>query len=197
MPAMKSASAGSGIERVDRRRHLGGNAGQELDHRPGALAQQVDAGLDLRSHDLRDADLLDPRGEEGKAGDIFDDAEAAHALTDRMMGAVGRGDVANDSRDRSDRMQVLGARIFDSRVGLQQDADHALGADGFLGSGDRRRPADGHGQHHSREQHRLAYRQNGQAIRGKRRNGRALAWRILDGRVGHVPFLEIRAASSG
>ena len=88
---------GSGIERVDRRRHLGGNAGQELDHRPGALAQQVDAGLDLRGQGLRDADLLDPRGQKGKAGDIFDDAEAAHALADRMMGAVGRGDVANDS----------------------------------------------------------------------------------------------------
>ena len=145
MPAMKSASADAESSASIAAATSAGTPGKSwITVRARSRNRLTRASISGVS-DLRDADLLDPRGQKGKAGDIFDDAEAAHALADRMMGAVGRGDIANDSRDRSDRMQMLGVRVFDSRVGLQQDADHALGADGFLGSGDRRRPADGHG----------------------------------------------------
>ena len=188
---------GGGIEVVDRRRHLGGHVRQQLHRLAGALAQQVDAGLDLRRQDLGDADLLDPRDQERKAGEEFDDAEAAHALADHMMGAVGRGDVAQDARDRSDRVQLLGLRVLDGRIGLQQDAERALGADRFLGGGDRRRPPDRQRQHHSGEQHGLAHRQDDEAHPAEAAERPRARSALCRCRVGHVAFLEIRAASSG
>ena len=185
-PGDEVGQRGRGFEAVDRRRHFGGDARQQLDHRPGALAQQVDAGLDLRRQDLRYADLLDAGGEEGMAGHELDDAKAAHALADGMMGAVGCGDIAQDAGHRADPVQLFGLGVFDAGVGLEQDADHAFGADRLLGGGDRRRPADGHRHHHAREQHRLADRQDGDHVLRERRMRLAAALGFQVHCFGHV-----------
>ena len=132
-------------------------------------ADQPHTRLDLGRHDLGDADLLDARHQERKAAKVLDDAKAPHALGDHMMRAVGGGDVAENLRSGSDPVQLLRRRIFDRRIGLQDNAEHTLAANRLLGGRDGRLPPDRQRQHDSGEQDGLTDRQDDHAVARERR----------------------------
>ena len=132
---------------------------------------QAYARLDLGRHHLGDTDLLDARDQERKSAQVLDDAETAHALGDHMMGAVGRGDIAQHLRGSAHGMQLVGSRLLDRRILLQDDPEHPFGADRLLGSRNRRLPPDGQRQHDPGEQDGLPHRQDDHGVRGN--------WRVL------------------
>jgi hypothetical protein len=134
-----------------------------------AASQQADARLDVRRHHLGGADLLDARGQERKSLKIFDGAKPPHALRDHVVRAVGGGDVAQHLRRGPDRVQLIRPRLFDCRISLQHDPEHALAADRLLRGSDRRFPADRQRQHDPGEQHGLPDRQDDHGIRRERR----------------------------
>ncbi len=61
-------------------------------------------------------------------------------------------------------MQLLRARLFDARVGLQQQADAALRAYGFLRGRKRRLAGNGDRQHDAGKQHGVAHGKNDQDV---------------------------------
>ena len=166
---MKSASADGesscSIVAATSARHVR----QQLDDVLGAPLHQAHARLDVGRHDLGDADFLDARDQKRKSVEVLDDAESAHALRDHMMGAVGGGDIAQHLRGSAHGMQLIGSRFLDRRILLQDDPEHAFGADRLLGGRDGRLSPDSQRQHDPGEQHGLPDRQHDHGIRGNRR----------------------------
>ena len=128
-------------------------------------------------------DELHARGHERIALQELQHAEALHALADRVMRAVGRRDVAQHVGRGADPVQVVGTRLFDVGLALQQDAERALQARGFLRRGARALAADRERKHHAREQHDVAHRHDDQRVVGQRAR-RALPPRLRLGRGG-------------
>ncbi len=80
-------------------------------------------------------EVLDARHEVREAAHGVEHAEAPLALAHQVVRAVGRGDVADDRGRRADPVQVVERRVGGLGVLLQQEADLAFGAHGFLGAG--------------------------------------------------------------
>src|SRR6516225_3152183 len=165
---------GSRIEILDSRGHLHGDVRQKLDGFAGARSDQADARLDVGRHDLGDADFLDARDQKREAAKVLDDAKAPHALGDHMVRAVGSSDVAQNLRGGPHLVQLLGRRLLDRGIDLQDDAEHALAANRLLGGGDGRFPPDRQGQHDAGKQHGLTHRQQDHAVGRERRLTAAL-----------------------
>src|SRR5215472_7095632 len=128
---------GGRVQILDGRGHFHGDVRQQFDGLAGARSHQADARLDVGRHHLGDADLLDARYQKRKPAKVLDDAKAPYALRDHMVRAVGSGDVAQNLRGGSHAVQLLGHRLLDRGIGLQDDAEHALAANRLLGSRDR------------------------------------------------------------
>ena len=107
---------------------------------------------------------LHARDKEVVAIEELQHAKALLALADDMVSAVGRGDVAQHVGGGADPVQVVGTRLFDLALTLQQHAERALVACGKLGGGDRANAADGDRNQGAGEQHHVAHRQDNQRI---------------------------------
>ena len=91
-------------------------------------------------------------------------AEAPLALAHQVVGAVGRGHVADDRRGRADPVQLVERRVLGLGVLLQQEPDLAFDAHGLLGACHRLLALDRDGQDHPGEQHEVADRQDDQHV---------------------------------
>ncbi len=98
-------------------------------------------------------------------------AEALDALADRVMRAVGRGDVAEHASRRADPVQVIGSGLFDFGLALQQHSERALQARRLLGRRARALAADRQRKHHAGEQHDVAHRHDDECVLGQRARG--------------------------
>jgi len=96
----------------------------------------------------------------------LEDAEPPLALADDVMRAVGRGDVAQDLRHRSDVVEVLARRRIDLGVALEEQSDRPLGLHRGLGRGDRRVAPDRDRQDHPRKEDKIAHRDEDQRVLG-------------------------------
>ena len=85
-----------------------------------------------------------------------------------MVRAVGSSDIAEHLRGSAHGMQLLGRRFLDRRILLQDDPEHAFGADRLLGGRDGGLTPDGQRQHDPGQQHGLPDRQHDHGIRGNR-----------------------------
>ena len=185
------------IQILDGRGHLHGHVRHQLDGFAGARSEQADARLDLGRHHLGDADFLDARHQKREPGQVLEHAKAPHALRDHVMRAVGSSDVAQNLRGGPHAVQLLGRRLLDRGIGLQDDAEHALAANRLLGSRDGRFAPDRQGQHDPGKQHRLPHRQQDHAV-GRERRMAALIGCFLLGLICHGACLsDINAAASG
>jgi hypothetical protein len=68
-------------------------------------------------------------------------AESPQSAADDVMGLL-RGDIAQYLGNGANAPQLLGLRLFDIRIILQQQADLACASNGFLDRRDRRRSGD-------------------------------------------------------
>ena len=177
MPATKSASA-DGESRLSIAAAIsGGHVRQQLHRLAGALAQQIDAGFDLRCQHLGGGDLLDPRHQERVAGNELDTRKRRIALADDMMGAVGGGDIAQHSATVPNRCSCSGLGSSTGRIGLQQ----RLPAGAARGRPAERRRSTAAARRQAAasmrgEQHGLANRQDDEGVL---RN-----WRVASARLG-------------
>jgi hypothetical protein len=136
--------------------------------------------LDLGGARIRFRDLQNARDHERPAAEIFNDLESLLALTDEMMRAVRRGDVAHDIGQRAHAMHVDRARLGNFSGALQKDADLALVAHRLLRCGDRLRPTERDRQHQTGKQHGIAHRHDDECIGRQRREGaRPFGWPVL------------------
>ena len=142
---------GCRIQLLDRGGHFPGDVRQQFDSFASPASNQAYTRFHLGRHDSYDADFLDPRHQERKIGKKLDHAKAPHALRHHVMRAVGRGDIAENLRGGSYPVQLLRLWILDRRIGLQDDAQHSLAANRFLGGGDGRLPCNCQGQHDAGE----------------------------------------------
>ena len=124
---------------LERGHHFFGHLRQQLQYLHRALLEIERAPLDVRVDLLRLLDELHARDGERIAFEELQHAEALHALADRVMRAVGRRDVAQHVGGGADPVQIVGTRLFDFRLALQQDAERALQARGFLRAAARER----------------------------------------------------------
>src|SRR5947207_918159 len=116
-----------------------------------ALLQLHESRLDLVAGCFLLFDAPDARHYERVTVEIFDHAEALLPLTDDVMLAVGRGDVANDAGDRADERKLVRPWLLGFRVPLQEDADGPLRLRGCLSRGDRGFAAERDGHDHAGE----------------------------------------------
>ncbi len=146
-----------GGDAANRVGELGRRFRQELQHFLRTAAEFDQASFHLRALDLALRNALDARGKVGVAVEELEHAKALLALTDQVMTAVGRGHVAHHVGDGADPVQMLGLRILERRVALQEQADRAVGANGLLGRGDGTLAADAGRQDHAGEEHEVAH----------------------------------------
>jgi len=141
---------------------------QKLQDLDGAFAQverpTLDVGIVLR----RLLDVLNARYQERPALEKLQDAKALRAAADRVMRSVRRRDVAEHFRAGADPVQVVRTGLFDVGLVLQHDAQRALQAHGFLRRGGGARARDGQREHHAREEHDVAHRDDDKRVLGDR-----------------------------
>ena len=114
----------------------------------------------------------DAGDKERPAGQELVDPEPLLALTDEMMPAVRRGDVARDIGDGAHAVHVDRQRIGHFRVALHQHADGPLIAHRLLRGEDRARTAERNRQHDAGKQHGRANRHDDERIRRQGRQWR-------------------------
>jgi hypothetical protein len=95
-------------------------------------------------------------------------------VADDVVGAVGRGDVAQDRGAGADLVELLGPRVLVAGIALQDHAERALGARRRQRGRDRLRPAERQRQHDARIEHHLARRQDDQRVLRQRGDAAAL-----------------------
>ncbi len=175
---------GRRVDALDRRQQFGRRLRQQL-HRLDRLPLEVhEARFDVVRHRRRLGDPQHPRHEERPAVEKLDDLEALLALTDEMVGAVGRGEVAGDVGDRPHPMHVDRKRLVRLRIALHQDADRPLLAHRLLRRGQRTRAADGDRQHDAGKQDGVTHRNDDERVARQRRQRRRHAGRRRAGRGG-------------
>ena len=113
-------------------------------------------------------DELHARDRERIAVEELQHAKALLALADRVMRAVGCGDVAQHRRGGADPVQIVGPGLVGVGLALQQNAERTLQAHGFLRRGARALAADRQRNHHAGEQHDVAHRHDDQRVVGQR-----------------------------
>ena len=153
---------------LQRHDHLFGNLRQELQNLDGALLQRTRAAFDFGVDLFGVFEVLHARDGERISLQELEDAEAALALGDRMMDAVGGGDVAQHAGVGAHPMQVIGAGLLVVGLALQQDADRTLQAYRLLHGGARAIPPHRERKHHAGEHHDVADRKNDQRVVGQR-----------------------------
>src|SRR5581483_1219578 len=149
---------------LDGAAELGRHLRQQLERFHGLPLQMQYARLDLLGIGLRNLDRSNARDEEGITLEIFHGAETSLALADDVMRAFRRGDVAQNRRDRADRVEIIRPGGIGARVALLDYPDRPLAAHRFLGGGDRPLPADRQRQDHARKQYRMAHGQDDERI---------------------------------
>ena len=156
---------------------FGRRLGQELDGFDRLALEMKETGLDLVRRRSGLWNPFRPGDKERPAAQIVVDPEPLLSLTDDMIRAVRRGDVANDIGERSHSMQVDGEGIGDLGVALHHDADRLLFPDRSLRRHHRTGTTEGDRQHRSRKQNHAAHRHDDQGLRrqwGRRRGAEGL-----------------------
>ena len=144
---------------------------QHLEDFDGALLQGQRPRFDLLVILRGLGDALHARDEEVVAIEELQHAKTLLALADDMVCAVGSSNITQHVGGGADPMQVVGTRLFDLALALQQHTDRALGAGRELGGGERAGAADGDRNQGAGEQHHVAHRQYDQRIFGQRLRG--------------------------
>ena len=167
------------LDRLDRRQQFLRRLRQELQDFHGLPLQENETRLDVGRGRLRlgDGNPQDARDEKRPSRQEFDDLEAFRSLTDQMMPAVGRRDVAGDIGDGPRTVQVDRQRIDGLRLSLHHDADGPLIPNGLLSRHHGARTADRDRQHDPREKHHASNRHDDQRVgrHGRQRRGRGRA----------------------
>src|SRR5471030_2122173 len=138
----------------------------ESQHFKRAFLQLHEARLDFLASPVGFFDSAYPGHEEGIALQQLDHAKPLLALTDNVMCAVRRRDIAQNVGERPNQAQILQPRTVDLRIALQHYTDRTFGLDRLLRAGDRTVAADGDRQDHAREQHHVAHRHDDKRIIG-------------------------------
>src|SRR5262249_33496842 len=141
---------------------------QQLKRLPRPFLEKPQASFDFWGHHFRDAYLLDASGEIRIASDELRHAKSPEALANHMMRAISGRDIAQHLGARSHPVQLRRLWIIDGGIGLQDDAKRLFGANRLLRGRNRGWPTDRQGQNGPGKQHRLAYRQNDDAVLRKR-----------------------------
>ena len=170
------------VHALNRRGKLRGRIGQELQGVERALLELMQARVDVRAVHGGFIDALHPRDEIRISVEEFDDAEALLPLADQVMAAVGRGQVAQNRRGRTDLVEIGAFRVGDFGIALQNEANGPLRARRFLRGGDRPIAANADRQHDARKQHHVAHRDDDHRV-GRQRRARTLT-RLSRGRSG-------------
>ena len=140
-PGDEIREACGALHALQRGHHLFGHLRQQLQDLDRAFPEAVGATLDVRVDALGILEQLHARDGKRVAVQELQHTKALHTLADGVMRAVGRGDVAQHIGRRTDPVQVVGARLFDVGLALQQDAERALQPRGFLRGSARALPA--------------------------------------------------------
>ncbi len=172
------------IDRLHRRQQFRRRLRQELDGLHRLSFQMEEARLDFGRRRPRLGNPQHPRDKKRPAGEKFSDLEPLLALTHQMVRAVRRGDVTRDIGDRPHPMHVDRIGIGRLGVALHEDADRPLFAHRLLGRHHRARASDRDRQHHPREQHGLAHRNDDDGIRRQWAHRRRRLVAPLVGRAG-------------
>ena len=77
-------------------------------------------------------DQIEAGGEKRQAGKVVEGAKALLALANQVMHAVRRLEVAHDAHGRPDLVEILGSRLIDARIALQDDAELVPVLNGLL-----------------------------------------------------------------
>jgi hypothetical protein len=165
-PGDEIGERGCALDAFERRHHLLRHLRQQRQDFHRAFAQRAGAALDLRFARADLVDHLHARGHEGIALEPLHHAETLVALHDGVMRALAR-EVAQDVGAGADPVQLVGLRILRVGLRLQQDAQRALQAHGFLRRGARALAPDRQRHHDAGEQHHAAHRKDDQCVFGE------------------------------
>ena len=154
-----------GIDALDHCQQFRGRLRQQLHGLRGLALQMKEACLDFGRSRVRLWNPQDVRNEKRPSGKEFRNLEPLVTLTDEMVCAIRRSDVAHDIRHRTHPVHVDRRRIAHICTPLHQDADLPLLAHRLLGSSDRPLPADRDRQHVAWKQNGIADRNDNERVR--------------------------------
>ena len=161
------------IDALDGRQQLVGRLRQELDRLDRLALEMNETGLDLVRRRTGLGNPFRLGDEERPTGQIVIDPEPLLSLANEMIGAVRRGDVANDIGDRPHSMQIDWKGIGDFGAALHHNADRLLFPHRSLRRQHRTGTAKGDRQHRSGKQHQAAHRHDDQGVRRQWRRRRS------------------------
>jgi hypothetical protein len=138
--------------------------GQQRDGFARRLFELHQARFDLGAAVLGIIDIADARHHERPTFQEFQYAEAPLTLYHQVMGAAGRGDIAQDAAVGAHPVQIVGPHFAHVRVALEQQANLLRVVYRRLGGRHRLRAADGDGRGHTGKQHQVAHWQQDQGV---------------------------------
>ncbi len=139
---------------------------QQLQNLDGAFLEASRTAFDVHVDVVGILDELHAGNRERIALQELQHPKALQSFADGVVRAVGRGDVSQHVGRRADPVQVVGARVFDFKLALQQDTQRALQTRGLLGGRPRTLATHRERNHHAGEQHDFAHRQDDQRVFG-------------------------------